>query len=218
MSKKLSVTGGSITRWWWVRHAPVTSNQGRLYGSSDVPAEIDAPGTFRALAGLLPDDANCVHSSLQRTKQTLDAIVAAGLSAPEPLVEAGLAEQNFGEWQGQLYADIPTLAAPYHHRFWFTTVDHRPPGGESYVDLTRRVTDVIERLTRIHSGQNIIAVSHGGPIRAALGYALGLTPSDCVGFETENLSVTRLDHEPGPGAGREWRIRYTNLVPEYCDI
>ena len=207
------MTTAPITRWWWVRHAPVTSNQNCLYGASDMPAEINAPEIFHALACLLPENAICVHSSLRRTKQTLDAIVAAGLSSPDPLVEPDLAEQNFGDWQGHPYADIPGLAAPHHHRFWFTTADHRPPGGESYIDLSSRVVEVIKRLTKKYLGRDIIAVAHGGPIRAALGYALGLRPSDCLGFETENLSVTRIDHEPGPGVGRDWRIRYTNLVP-----
>jgi len=208
------MTTAPITRWWWVRHAPVTSNRERLYGASDMPATIDTPETFKALACLLPKGAICVRSSLQRTKQTFDAIVAAGLSSPDPLIEPGLGEQNFGDWQGHPYAHIPALAAPHHHRFWFTTVDHCPPGGESFTDLSNRVVKVIKRLTEEFQGRDIIAVAHGGPIRAALGYALGLRPSDCLGFQTENLSVTRIDHEPGPGAGRDWRIRYTNLVPQ----
>ncbi len=213
MNNKLPITKFPVTRWWWIRHAPVTSNQGRLYGNSDMPAEIDSPKEFSALARLLPENAICVHSSLQRSKQTLDAIVGAGLSSSEPLVELGLSEQNFGDWHGHPYADIPALAAPHHHRFWFTSVDHRPPGGESYIDLTQRVTAVIDRLSRTHSGRDIIAVAHGGTIRSALGYALGLQPANCHGFQIDNLSVTRIDHEPGPGPDRQWRIVYTNVVP-----
>ena len=99
MSEKIPVTNSPITRWWWVRHAPVTQNQERLYGSSDIPAEINAPSTFKALALLLPTGAISVRSALQRTQQTLDAIIAAGLDAPEPLIEPDLSEQNFGDWQ-----------------------------------------------------------------------------------------------------------------------
>ena len=29
----------TVTSWWWVRHAPVTSHHGRLYGQSDVLAD-----------------------------------------------------------------------------------------------------------------------------------------------------------------------------------
>jgi broad specificity phosphatase PhoE len=215
MNHKLSLTDDPITRWWWVRHAPVTENQGRLYGSSDIPAEINNPIVFKALAKLLPSKAICVRSNLQRTQQTLSAIFAAGLTASEPTIEPNLAEQNFGNWHGHLYTAIPALAAPHHHRFWFTTVQNRPPGGESYLDLISRVTEVIERLTLKHSGQDIIAVAHGGTIRAALGHALGLDPTDYHSFETDNLSVTRIDHEPGPGPERPWRIKYTNLVPRW---
>ena len=27
------------TRWWWIRHAPVTSYAGRIYGQQDVEAD-----------------------------------------------------------------------------------------------------------------------------------------------------------------------------------
>ena len=30
-----------VTRWWWIRHAPVTANNGRIYGQGDPPADAD---------------------------------------------------------------------------------------------------------------------------------------------------------------------------------
>ncbi len=105
MNEKIAITNSPITRWWWIRHAPVTQNQERLYGSSDISAEINAPETFKALALLLPNGAVCVRSDLHRTQQTLDAVIAAGLDASEPFVESDLAEQNFGDWHGQPYAE-----------------------------------------------------------------------------------------------------------------
>jgi hypothetical protein len=35
------MTAMKSTRWWWVRHAPVTANDGRLYGASDPPADLE---------------------------------------------------------------------------------------------------------------------------------------------------------------------------------
>jgi len=40
------------TRWWWIRHAPVTSHAGRNYGQQDV--EADFTNTAAALGGLRP--------------------------------------------------------------------------------------------------------------------------------------------------------------------
>lgn len=214
MTTKIPKNSSLSTRWWWVRHAPVTSNNGRMYGASDPTAEITTPEAYEGLANLLPRNAICITSALQRTQQTLEAILSRGLPAGQRIVEPDLSEQNFGVWQGQPYERIPDLAAPKLHKYWFTTADHAPPEGESFVDLIRRVTAVIVKFNEIHSGRDIIAVSHGGPIRAALGYALGLSPNDCLGFETGNLSVTRLDYEPGSAAGLEWYVKFTNLAPQ----
>ena len=214
MTDKENRIGTICTRWWWVRHAPVTINKGKMYGASDPRADISTPEIYRGLANLLPKNGVCVTSSLQRTQQTLKEIRSHGLVAEEATVEPSLSEQNFGIWQGQPYDKIPSLASPRLHKYWFTTVDHTPPEGESFIDLTLRVGEVINRLTKQHAGRDIIAVAHGGPIRAALGHALNLSPTNCLGFETENLSVTRLDFEPSSKPGLDWYVRFTNLVPK----
>ena len=201
------------TRWWWVRHAPVTCNQGRMYGASDPDADIDDPDAYAGLAGFLPAGAQWVTSHLSRARETARAIAAAGLYIGAPLVEPAFGEQNFGDWQGNRYEDIPALAAPHLHQFWFTTVDHAPPGGESFNQVMARVSGAIERLNQAHSGRDVVVVSHGGPIRAALAHGLGLDGDGAVGFVTDNLSVTRLDHVETPGAGRSWQARFVNRVP-----
>ena len=112
MTTKIPKNSGLSTRWWWVRHAPVTSNNGRMYGASDPRAEITTPEAYEGLANLLPRNAICVTSALQRTQQTLEAILSRGLPAGQRIVEPDLSEQNFGVWQGQPYERIPDLAAP----------------------------------------------------------------------------------------------------------
>ena len=62
-------------------------------------------------------------------------------------------------------------------------------------------------------GRDIIAVAHGGTIRAALGLALGLDPEACLAFTMENCSVTRIDHIDGPGMGHGWRVVTVNRPP-----
>ena len=78
------------TRWWWVRHAPVPEAAGRIYGQEDHACDTSDAGAFRALAGLLPADAVWIVSPLRRTRETADAIAAAGLAVSEPIVEPGL--------------------------------------------------------------------------------------------------------------------------------
>src|SRR5260370_10114094 len=78
----------------------------------------------------------------------------------------------------------------------------------------QRVAGAIHELLEPRRGRDIIAVVHGGTIRAALGLALGLEPEACLAFTMANCSVTRLDHIDGPGMGHGWRIVTVNRPPE----
>jgi len=205
----------NVTSWWWVRHAPVVGYDGVIYGSQDVPADTSNTEAYESLATGLPEDAVWVTSHLVRTHVTADAIGRAGLEHGNRLIENGLGEQNFGEWQEMTYAEQDTHWRENHgedtmHKFWYCPADHRPDGGESFVDMIERVSEVVHRMTETHRGQNIVAVAHGGTIRAALAIALGLEPDRAFAFQTENLSTTRIDHVKGPGAGGDWRVAFIN--------
>ena len=209
------------TRWWWVRHAPVVVNDGRCYGQTDHPCNTDDPAAYRRLAQILPREAVWVTSTLRRTHETAAAIVAAGLPGPaafpgpDVTVEADLAEQHFGEWQGQTYTALAEQQALAYHRFWLAPASERPPGGESFVDLMARVSRAIHKLNQRFVGQDIVAVAHGGTIRAAIALALDLAPESALAFAVYNISVTRLDHFPADagGQGNAWRVNFTNQPP-----
>ncbi|MFQ5970875.1 MAG: histidine phosphatase family protein [Alphaproteobacteria bacterium] len=198
----------SATRWWWVRHAPVP-NDGRIYGQSDAPADTADAEVFAALARLLPTDAVLVTSHLQRTTQTAGAIAAAGLALPDAIVEPDLAEQSFGDWQGVRREDV-YASLDRRHPFWLAPADHRPPNGETFGEVMERVAGVIERLTVELRGRDILAVAHGGTIRAALGHALALVPDRALGFTIDNCSVTRIDHYILPDRESTWYVAHVN--------
>jgi broad specificity phosphatase PhoE len=207
----------TVTQWWWVRHAPVTANNGRIYGAQDLPCETDDTEAFKSLAALLPDDPVLVTSHLKRTHQTAEAIMTAGLSLPDRIEIHDLGEQNFGNWQGRHFADIEKTDPRIIHDYWLCPAHCRPPGGESFMDLIARLAPAIETLSERFSGRPIVAVTHGGTIRAALSIALGLDPEHALSFSIDNLSVTRMDRietrldDGHPGSGRlVWRTVMVN--------
>ncbi len=207
--------GETTTRWWWVRHAPVTANRGRMYGASDPPCDLDDTESFAGLAGHLPAGAVWVTSHLRRARDTAATILRNRGESVEPRIETAFGEQNFGEWQGTPYDAVDRIPDKPPHRFWFTTPGHRPPGGESFLDLIARVVPVIERLTREHTGRDVVAVAHGGPIRAAIAHALDLDADGAFAFVTDNLSVTRLDRVVSAEPGADWRVHYINRAPRW---
>jgi broad specificity phosphatase PhoE len=204
------------TRWWWIRHAPVTGNKGRMYGASDPKADIDPADTvYAGLAAQLPEDAVWVASHLCRARDTAAQVAAAGGRALALGTEPDFGEQSFGDWQGQRYTDIPELAGEAAHKFAFAVARHTPPGGESFAMLYDRVSAAIDRHNAAHAGRDIVAVAHGGPIRVAVAHALGLDLDAVLAMSIENLSLTRIEHAPGPGAGGDWRVRCVNFVPRW---
>jgi broad specificity phosphatase PhoE len=201
------------TRWWWVRHAPVHDDGGRIYGQSDPPCDTSNRAVFVRVAQTLPGDAVWVASHLRRTEQTATAIWEAGYGGGIPLRRLpALAEQDLGSWQGKDRAAFFASRKPLAGSFWFAAADERAPDGESFADLMARVRPAIDQLTQEYRGKDVIAVAHGGTIRAATAMALGLEPQRALGLAVENCSITRLDHYYGD-AESGWRTVMVNHQP-----
>jgi broad specificity phosphatase PhoE len=208
-----------VTRWWWIRHAPVPGQAGRIHGQADHPADCSDAATFAALATLLPPHAVWVTSHLQRAQQTAQAIAAAIAGATdttiEGLIEPDFAEQNFGAWQGLTFEELAAQHRAEHDEFWQAPASGVPPGGENFIEVVARVAAAVDRLTVAHRGRDIVAVGHGGSIRAALAVALGVKADRVLAFAIDACSLTRLDHiqesgDPKPH-GAAWRIVSVNL-------
>src|SRR6202051_4481451 len=154
------------TRWWWVRHAPVRSDGGNIYGQKDIACDTSDREVFEAVAKILPRGAVWYASNLMRTHQTADAIWQSGFPKPATMTkEAAFAEQHLGEWQGTNRAAFVASRPVGSH--WVADIDEPAPGGESFMDLYRRVGRAIDRITIEQAGSDVIAVGHGGSIKAA---------------------------------------------------
>lgn len=197
--------GARVTRWWHIRHGPVPNPQGLIVGQQDWPADLGDRAAVAALAARLPADAVWVASPLGRARATAAAILAHGDASPPLEIEPALCEQSFGDWQGQPFPAINDGPGD-RHPFWVCPAACRPPRGESFDDLMARVAPALERLTAAHSGRDIVAVSHGGTIRAAVGVAIGLPAEAALRFAVENLSLSRLDHVVFADGTSAWQI------------
>jgi alpha-ribazole phosphatase len=203
------------TRWWWVRHAPVREDGGCIYGQKDLGCDTSDRVVFEAVGKILPRNAVWYSSNLKRTHQTAQAIWAAGFPKPHdmPHINA-FAEQHLGEWQGMNRAAF--LASRPVGSHWFAAIDEAAPGGESFMDLYNRTCGAIERINAEQAGRDVIAVAHGGTIRAAVGLALGNLPETGLAFDIDNCSVTRLDHFATPDKNI-WRFPMVNQQPWMAD-
>ena len=151
-------------------------------------------------------------SNLLRARKTAEHLARAGADMAELHIDPDLAEQHFGSWQGLTYTEIAEKHAN-NHLFWLGPPEHRPPGGESFVDLRDRTVRTIDRLTAEHKGRDIVATAHGGTIRAALAHAFNLHPEAAVRFEIDNVSLTLIEHFEQADPEHAWGVSFVNYMP-----
>jgi probable phosphomutase (TIGR03848 family) len=149
----------------------------------------EAEAAARQLAGA--DIAAIYASPLERTRETAE-IVSHRLSLPVTILD-DLAELDFGEWTGKTFAEIRKDPR------WPPWASHRSlsciPGGETMREVQRRVVEAIMEMREQHPDEEVVVVSHGDVIRAALVFALGM-PLDFYGrieIATASLSTVRID-------------------------
>jgi alpha-ribazole phosphatase len=114
------------TRWWWVRHAPVTEDGGCIYGQADLDCDCTSEDVFIGLERFLPREAVWVTSNLRRTHQTAQAILARRhpeIPVEPPLVVPEFAEQHLGEWQGRNRVAFFGDRTPRPDSYWFGPAD-----------------------------------------------------------------------------------------------
>lgn len=202
------MSGFAVTRWWLIRHAPVNNPDGVIYGRTDLPAIFEDDGLLKRVSAALPEDAIRVASNLARSIDTLKRLSLAQRDQLDIKVIPALVEQDFGVWEGQRWADIPADQA---RMFWDDYASSVPPGGESFNQLAVRVGEAFHALTTEYAGRNIVAVLHGGSIRAILASILGTPPAASLSFDVAPLAITRVDYLDAPD-NPGWRIGSVNLM------
>ncbi len=141
-----------------------------------------------------------VTSPLQRARRTAEAVAAA---AGAPLaVDDGLAETDFGKWEGLTFGEAARLW-PAEIAAWLVSADAAPPGGESLADASRRVAAVLDRLLAARPRQTLLLVSHVTPIKALACRALLAPPAAMFRMHLDVASLTEIDwYADGPAVLR----------------
>ena len=200
------------TRWYLIRHAQVDNPERRIYGTSDKSANTSNTTAFQKLAQRLPRKGIAITSHLRRTQQTLDALVSSGLEISEQIIENRLGEQDFGDWTGKTYEEIRFLFGDDYDKFWITPAKEKPPNGENFIEVIDRVKECILECTQKFKGRDVICISHGGVIRAALTTALKIEAERALSISVDNLSTTIIDYlHPCENFSGAWRVRCTNI-------
>jgi alpha-ribazole phosphatase len=180
-----------------VRHArPEAAYVGRLIGATDPPLDAAGAGQARALADRIRRLApgRCYCSPLARCRQT-----AAAIAGPLPVeIDAELREIDFGRWENRRFDDLKVEEPELVDRWAAFEFDFAFPGGESLRNFLARVRQAADRLAR-DPADTVLAVTHGGAIRAIICHLLGLEPQNYVLFEVDYAAPVVLHLFDGRG-------------------
>lgn len=168
-----------------VRHGRTTANASGILAGRASGVRLDQLGREQATRtgerlAVVPV-VGVVTSPLERCRQTTKVIVDKILekqgTAPPSLIEKGLTECDYGQWQGRSLKELST------EPLW-PVVQSNPsaavfPGGESLAAMQARSVAAIRRRdaafeAEFGAGAVWVAVSHGDIIKSVLADALGM--------------------------------------------
>ncbi len=170
-----------------VRHGPVEDG-GNCYGARvSPPLAAAAARHIENLRPRLPSTFSRVLSS--PAERCLDTARLLGLDDPE--IDTRWLERDFGDWEGQPWADVWAGIEDVTDADAF--VAHTPPGGEPWEDVRARVSEALEELAgpaRSPDDGAIVVVTHGGVIRCVLSHVLGVSIGTSLLFDPAPASAT----------------------------
>lgn len=169
---------------YYVRHGETDWNVAQRYqGQRDIP--LNATGRAQALRngnalkeqlGAAAETLDFVSSPLLRARETMEILrPPLDLPATGYRTDPRLTEIHYGHWEGQFWTELPvTDPAGFAARkadMW----GWRPEGGESYRDLSERISGWLAGVEC-----SAVVVAHGGVMRVLRGLLEGFPPSEML--------------------------------------
>jgi probable phosphoglycerate mutase len=180
------------------------SVQKRYAGRTDAPLtevgvqQAAAAAKRLASAGL----AVIVTSPLLRTVQTAQAVAA--VTGATVVTDDGFRETDFGAWEGLTFAEVRERW-PAEMSAWLADPEVAPPGGESFTDVSARVTAALDRVLAVRTGQTVLIVSHVTPIKMLVAAALLAPPAALYRMHLDVAALSEIDwYADGPAVLRSF--------------
>ena len=197
-----------MTKLYIVRHGQTAYNAKKAWiGRTDAP--LDETGVLQAqkLADRLADvNFEAIYTSpLTRAVNTAEPIAAMHRNV-NLIMNYGLAERDFGEWECKTREEIAKSCPEAFNRendSWFY---ENAPGGESMAQLYQRSAETADKIISQHKNGEILAVTHHLAAKCIIAHLLGLPPVSCDKFFLANAGIAVIEYSDGQGTLRGLNI------------
>jgi ribonuclease H / adenosylcobalamin/alpha-ribazole phosphatase len=168
------------------------SVQRQYSGRSDAPLTAagvqQAAAAAKRLAGAGIDV--IITSPLLRAVQTAQEV--ASVTGAPVVTDDGFRETDFGAWEGLTFTEVRERW-PEEMANWMADPQVAPPGGESFSDVSVRVTGALHRVLAAREGQRVLIVSHVTPIKTLVAAALLAPPAALYRMHLDLAALSEID-------------------------
>ena len=179
-----------------VRHPKVVIQSGICYGQSDVNLSDEGLEMIQSIE--IDSDYDVVFTS----PLTRCTIITKELNLISKS-DSRLMEVNFGNWELKNWNEIPTNEInPWYKDY----INIKPPNGESLLDLVNRVNSFITDLSKIHSNEKILIITHAGVIRSFFHLLLDIPLEKIFQFDPTYAKITKFKKQY-----KQWTLEAFNL-------
>ena len=143
-----------------------------------------------------------VASPLQRTVRTAEEVAA--VTGVPVLTDEGFRETDFGAWDGLTFAEVRERW-PSELTTWLADPSVAPPDGESFDQVSERVTAALHRILAERAHQTVLVVSHVTPIKTLVAAALLAPPAALYRMHLDVAALCEIDwYADGPAVLRSF--------------
>lgn len=182
-----------------IRHTRINVESGICYGQSDVDLCSSFPEESKKVLSKLPvsvEDSVIYSSPLRRCYK-----LAKELTDEKVQCDDRLKELDFGDWELEKWEEIETEKL----QEWMDDfVNVNCPGGESYLELTERVTEWWEETIK-KDHEPVVVITHAGVIRSLLSYVLEIPYKNSFRLIIDPGSISAISV-----SGRRYSVKYIN--------
>ncbi|MFO7151845.1 MAG: alpha-ribazole phosphatase [Bacillota bacterium] len=192
----------ALARIFLVRHGETLWNRSFLYqGQRDIPlSERGREQAKRVAKALESQKFSAIYSSdLKRACET--ACEIAKFHNIDVACVKDLREINFGKWEGHSYVELQEKYPAEFSKWLNDPFETRPPEGENLRELIQRVVDFLKKVVIEHQSEDVLVVTHAGPIRAVLMSILELGAEHYWKFKISNASITVVNWDDSGDVG-----------------
>ena len=183
----------------FLRHGQAENNTNRVLAGRrpGVPLTLTGLEQSEKIAKFLkPFNISTIYSSpIERAKKTAE--IVSEHNSLEIKTDERLIELDMGKFTGMPYDEIFEKHGNVFLKFYEGDLEIAHNGVETFVELKKRILDMVDYVIREHNDENVLLVTHMDPIKALISTIMGLEANSLFELIIENASLTIFKEEQG---------------------